>query len=1471
MVDLKQRCTASFKQGDHNEAGRLLPEIQEPQDIVTEFCLAGSKTTATNVTLLHLAAYHGWLDIIKTMKEYFKRNYTDSKGSTSLHYAAAGGSLAVIDYLITELDYDCTPNNDGALPLHIACHHGHLNVAKYFITEQNCDPNCRGQHGWTLLHNASQCGYMNIIQYLITELGCDPTIPNSNGALPLHIACLNGHLNTTKYFITEQNCDPNFLGQHGCTLLHYASQGGHMNIIQYLITKLGCHPIITNSNGDLPLHIACRTGHFNATKYFITEQNCDPNIRGQHGWTLLHYASEGGHMNIIHSLFTELGCDPTITNSNGALPLHIACRNGHLNATKYFITEQKCDPNCQDRYGWTLLHYASKGGHMNIIQYLITELCCDPTIPNNDGALPLHIACLTGHFDITKYFITEQNCDPNFLGQHGWTLLHYASKGGHMNIIQYLITELGCGPTTPNNNGALPLHIACANGHLNATKYFITEQKYNRNCRDKHGWTLLHYASQGGHMNIIQYLITELGCDPTIPNINGDLPLHIACANGHLNATKYFIIEQNCEPNCRGPLGLILLHYASQGSHMNIIQYLITELACDPTIPDNNGALPLHNACFNGHLNPTKYFITEQNCDPNYQDNDGWTPLRYASKGGHMNIIQYLITEMGCDPTIPDDNGALPLHIACLNGHLNATKYFITEQNCDPNCRSQHGWTLLHYASAGGHMNIIQYLVIELGCDPTTPSKAGSLPLHIACQYGHLNATKYFITEQNFNPNCRGELGWTPLHYACKRGHTHIVQWLFQSGRVDIMAKDYLLRSCLGIIDTRNHYELLKLFQPFIQAASSFPLHIISKTVVTGSSTVGKTTLSKVITERAKSYFNVIRFGNVEQVVNHTAGIVPSLVDSWEVGKMVLYDLAGHSEYHSSHFAVMEIVMQQSPATFINVIDLNNTDCEISKQLHYWLNFIDNATSKTSRKSCVIVVGSHADLLTNEQLKNKSDFILDLIQSRVRRQKFIGFVTVDCRKIDSKGIRQFISLLHKSHGIISARTPSISYYCHLLYAFLKSKPELMSTCTLQEIISAVAWDKDSPLSSETSILTELLASLSDKGVIIFIQNQQQPEKSWVVIDTEKLLKQINGILFAPTSFKEHHQIASSTGIVLTSALKQLFPQYNLEMLVGFLEKFEVCHRVNWSGSTTNLQSIETSSPSGDKEECFLFFPSLIDCCRPSSLPRESNFNFGWTICCRNPKHQSFTSRFLHVLLLRLAYTYPLADADNSVRSSHCSNKCIVWTNGITWENEEGIRTLVELIDYNQRVVVAMSHKTDSRPVECSKYRSAVSRLVLDLKQQLCPNVETDEYLISPSLLNNWSVADWCVSPSDNDLFPIENVAKSTLLHKPYIHSRAHSASDHFATKDVLQFEPYYQLSPSSVCELMDSSKADEIVSHSLLREVKSRCQLNQLERQTRSNLKKSIDQFSIFASRDPIVRLALLKFSMYTSSATYLQ
>ena len=1252
--NVAQECLSAFKQGDHDRAVHLLPFLQQPATIITDYMTLWQDAVCHDVSLLHLAAHHGWLDIVThacfSTPAY---NNTDSLGQTPLHYAAAGGSLATVEYL-------------------------------------------------------------------------------------------------------------------------------------------------------------------------INTQHCDPTTLGQCNWTLLHYASHGAHMDIIEYLTNTLGCDPKTPDSKGRLPLHIACCCGHLNVAMYFITEQRCHPESSCENGYTPLHYAAKGGHVDIIQYLITIVGCNTTVPCKRGSIPLHTACLNGHLAVVKYFITttEQSFDKPLADKNGDTPLHYASQSGHMNIIQYLLTETTKYLNIPNYNGSLPLHIACSNGHFDIVKYFIAELNYDPEIRDVKGYTPLHLASEGGHMNIIRYLITEVGCDPAIQSYDGSVPLSLACLRGHFVIVKYFITELNFHPETNEKDGYTLLHYASQGGHKDLVQYLITELNCNPKAPTNNGALPLHIACLRGHLSVLQYFITEQNCDPEIRNKNGATSLHYASEGGHLNIVEYLINTMGCDPSIPDSKGRLPLHIACCQGHMAVIKYLLNEHNRNQKC--ENGSTPLHYAVVGGHLNTIQYLIKEGGCDPLIVDNSGA----------------------------------TVLHKASYHRHIDIVKWLLHNGQINIMnkAKDgYTCIDIAGRLDNGN--ELQNLFQPLVKSTRKFPNQSFSKVALTGNSAAGKTTLIKVITERAPTrYFNWVKFGNVVQVDTRTSGITMSHIDSKEIGKIVVYDLAGHAEYHSSHSAVMEIVMQQSPATFIHVIDLNNTEEEITQQLHYWLNFIDSTTSATTDdESCIIVVGSHADLLTREQLQRRSSLIDSLMQRKVIRQKYKGMVAMDCRKINTRHTNRLIALLYESHQEIATGTPSISYYCHLLYPFLLQTRKLMTpvpACTLQVLITLLDnAPQGSLIPLQISFICDLLQALNDKGLIIFLQNQRQKKMSWIVLDAKVLLEDINGVLFAPEEFEGSCRVANSFGIMLSSTLKQLFPQYDLEMLVGFLEILEVCHCVNLSRITTNLLCNQALPPVEDR---ILFFPSLLNTQRPNVTSSKEGFSFGWCLKVRNTEDQFFTSRFLHVLLLRLAYTFPLKNKCTTTISHHeCT--CNVWINGISWDNEDGIRTVVELIDQNQCIVVVMSHKSGTRPVEYSKHRSAVIRLILDLHQQLCSNIDTEEYLIAHSLLRNWP-ADTVTTPSTSHLYPIENVASSMLRHKPYILSCTSISSD-LHTEQILLFEPYHLLSPSSVCELMD--EGDEVISQGVLRDVKIRCQLQWLEVQSHSSVKKHVDDMSIFAGRNPLVSITV--------------
>ena len=85
-------------------------------------------------------------------------------------------------------------------------------------------------------------------------------------------------------------------------------------------------------------------------------------------------------------------------------------------------------------------------------------------------------------------------------------------------------------------------------------------------------------------------------------------------------------------------------------------------------------------------------------------------------------------------------------------------------------------------------------------------------------------------------------------------------------------------------------------------------------------------------------------------------------------------------------------------------------------------------------------------------------------------------------------------------------------------------------CTLHDLVSANDKENDSSLPSDQSVLTEILTTK-----VLFIHTPSPCTPA----GTNALLNEINGTLFAPRQFKEHHDIlASNTGIVSTSSLSR---------------------------------------------------------------------------------------------------------------------------------------------------------------------------------------------------------------------------------------------------------------------------------------------------------------------------------------------
>ena len=114
------------------------------------------------ICLLHLAAYHGWMDILIDLitKYKFNTNCTDSRGYTPLHYAIKNNHLEVIKYLINEQHCDTmAKDNDGDTPLHLACHYSPAHIVQYLLSTGKVDPLAKNKNGETPMFKLDEVLY----------------------------------------------------------------------------------------------------------------------------------------------------------------------------------------------------------------------------------------------------------------------------------------------------------------------------------------------------------------------------------------------------------------------------------------------------------------------------------------------------------------------------------------------------------------------------------------------------------------------------------------------------------------------------------------------------------------------------------------------------------------------------------------------------------------------------------------------------------------------------------------------------------------------------------------------------------------------------------------------------------------------------------------------------------------------------------------------------------------------------------------------------------------------------------------------------------------------------------------------------------------------------------------------------------------------------------------------------------------
>ena len=323
----------------------------------------------------------------------------------------------------------------------------------------------------------------------------------------------------------------------------------------------------------------------------------------------------------------------------------------------------------------------------------------------------------------------------------------------------------------------------------------------------------------------------------------------------------------------------------------------------------------------------------------------------------------------------------------------------------------------------------------------------------------------------------------------------------------------------------------------------------------------------------------------------------------------------------------------------------------------------------------------------------------------------------------------------------------------------------------------------------------------------------------MITDKPALLSEINR-----TVFKPHHDITCSTGVVPKSKVAGVFKKHNIDTILCVLTQLQFCWNIT---DSFTLSLIVNSDPKGnnaaamttgdESSESYYFFPRLVRVKHPKDIWQNSGpgqYQCGWCLQC-STEEQCLTPQFLHVLLLRLAFSFALAP-DSTHRdeaSLVLKRRCSSWKNGIQWLNQNGVETIVEVSKQNKMVLLLMSCPKGEE-MGCVRLRSSLISRLLETKKELCPGVLTTELLIDPSNLSSYPL------PSSSEL-TLYRVADQVVKAIQDCESFAVDITGKRRMKLIkaLHFEPYLGLDRKVLDHLFCKYCAKEEVSESFLHDL----------------------------------------------------
>ena len=501
--------------------------------------------------------------------------------------------------------------------------------------------------------------------------------------------------------------------------------------------------------------------------------------------------------------------------------------------------------------------------------------------------------------------------------------------------------------------------------------------------------------------------------------------------------------------------------------------------------------------------------------------------------------------------------------------------------------------------------------------------------------------------------------------------------------------------------------------------------HIIRLFII-GNPGAGKSSLVESL--KREGYFESFWRVSESTVPPHTAGIVPSIYISKHYGRVQFYDFAGDPEYYSSHAAILENLAssRNGDNIFILVTDLREDDSVIENTLHYWFTFIKH--QKFKNEPSLIMIGSHSDLVTQEILTLKNEFLKSLLYTS--EMQSTGYFMLDCCKPGSKNISEvqskFTNLTCKS------RRYRLSFEASILLGLLEKDFSNVTVCPVSTLVSHIE-DTGVHLPNKAELLHPILHELHEVGILLLIGDRTKRDYH-IILNTSQLTNRVHKALFSKDAIlnikkmSERGYVPSlNIGIVPENILQKLLPSYiTKECLVHLQYCQEIKHKD--IGLFLSTPQDASSSP-----QSFLFFPALCSANKSEvswSTPPDS-YSIGWLAQYTDP-YDYFPPRFLHVLLLRIVFSFTLTAPGKTIgeESKHFQHRCTMWKTGLHWLMKKDVECIVEMVNINKGPgVVIITRSEQDRVENCISVFNSIVNCVMETMKEFCHSIRPELFLL----------------------------------------------------------------------------------------------------------------------------------------------